>query len=214
VIPQFGVDPDAYHPAERRIGAPITVGYAGRLVAEKGLDTLLTALAGLAGEWRLELFGSGDMKAALQAQAQTLGIAGRTRFYDHVASAQMPAYLAQLDALVLPSRTRPNWMEQFGRVLIEVMACGVAAVGSDSGEIPHVIGDAGLIFPEGDAASLRERLARLQDSVALRRELGAAGRARVLAHYTQAQVASETAAFYLDLCGQDTAGCAPTDIVQ
>ena len=200
VIPQFGVDPDTYRPAERSADVPFTVGYAGRLVAEKGVDTLLDAVAGLAGEWRLELFGSGDMKAALQIRAERLGIAGRTRFYDQIASGQMPGYLAQLDVLVLPSRTRPNWKEQFGRVLIEAMACGVAVVGSNSGEIPHVIGEGGLIFGEGDAAALRDRLVTLQNNVALRRDLGVKGRARVLAHYTQAQIARETVAFYREIC--------------
>ena len=51
---------------------------------------------------------------------------------------------------MLPSLTRPNWKEQFGRVLIEAMASGVPVIGSDSGAIPDVIGQAGLIFPEGD----------------------------------------------------------------
>ena len=45
-----------------------------------------------------------------------------------------------------------GWKEQFGHVIIEAMACKVPVIGSDSGEIPHVIGDAGLIFPEGNDA--------------------------------------------------------------
>jgi len=65
-------------------------------------------------------------------------------------------------------------------------------VGSDSGEIPNVIGDAGLVFPEDDATALRERLARLMADAALRADLAARGRARVLAHYTHAQIARET----------------------
>ena len=71
---------------------------------------------------------------------------------------------------MLASRTRPNWKEQFGRVLVEAMASGVVAVGSDSGEIPHVIGPAGLTFPEGDAAALADALRRLQADPALRAE--------------------------------------------
>jgi len=202
VIPQFGVDPELYCPGERATPGPFTVGYAGRLVPEKGIDTLLSAMAGLQGDPRTWLFGGGSAREALQAQASALGIRQRTRFYNRVSSAQMPAYLRQLDVLVLPSRTRPNWMEQFGRVLVEAMACGVPVIGSDSGEIPNVIGDAGLIFPEGDVEALRERLARLQHDPALRRALGATGRERVLAHYTQAQVARETVAFYRELMDQ------------
>ena len=72
-------------------------------------------------------------------------------------STEVPAVLRALDVLVLPSLTTPSWKEQFGRVLQEAMACAIPVVGSDSGEIPHVIGDAGLVTPEGDAAALRRR---------------------------------------------------------
>ena len=76
------------------------------------------------------------------------------------------------------------------------MACGVAVIGSTCGEIPQVIGDAGLIFPEGNVEALRAHLARLQSDAALRADLATRGRARVLAHYTQARVAASTYAVY------------------
>ncbi len=106
----------------------------------------------------------------------------------------MPEVLAQVDVLVLPSRTTRVWKEQLGRVLLEAMACKVPVVGSDSGAIP-----AGLIFPEGDVAALAGCLQRLRDSPELRRELGERGYARVLAHYSQERVAARTAAFYRQL---------------
>ena len=90
----------------------------------------------------------------------------------------MPAYLGQLDVLAVPSRTLPNWKEQFGRVLIEAMACEVAVVGSDSGEIPNVIGSAGLVFPEDDEAALRHHLLTLQKDEEMTRQLGRTGRQR------------------------------------
>ena len=102
----------------------------------------------------------------------------------------------QVDVLVLPSRRRPNWTEQFGRVLIEAMACQVAVVGAAVGEIPYVIGDAGLTFSEGDVEALRDRLSWLLQDPAQRHALGRAGRARVLAHYTQARVAQATVEVY------------------
>jgi glycosyltransferase involved in cell wall biosynthesis len=95
--------------------------------------------------------------------------------------------------------TTRRWKEQFGRVLIEAMACARVVVGSDSGEIPHVIGEAGLIFPEGDVAGLRAHLGRLMAETALRRQLGQAGRARVLKHYTQAQIAAQTVSVYREM---------------
>jgi glycosyltransferase involved in cell wall biosynthesis len=108
----------------------------------------------------------------------------------------MPQFYRTADVLVLPSRSRPNWTEQFGRVLIEAMASGVAVVGSDVGEIPHVIGDAGHIFPEGEVSTLAEVLTKLVGSPDQRRDLGARGRARVLERFTQEQVAAETVAVY------------------
>jgi len=81
-------------------------------------------------------------------------------------------------------------------VLVEAMACGVPVVGSDSGEIPHVIGEGGLVFPEGDVTALRECLARLAASPEERRRLGELGRARVLARYTHASIAASYAQVY------------------
>jgi glycosyltransferase involved in cell wall biosynthesis len=201
VIPQFGIDPEIFGPADRRgaTGRGFVVGYVGRLVEEKGVDLLLEALAGLAGTWRAYIQGSGPAGKALQAQARRLGIADRVTFEGWIPSDQMPAYYRQLDAVVLPSRTRPNWKEQFGRVLVEAMACGVPVVGSDSGEIPHVVGGAGLIFAEGRADLLREHLSRLMRDVGLRADLARRGRERVLANYTQARVARETYDVYTEI---------------
>jgi glycosyltransferase involved in cell wall biosynthesis len=148
IIPQFGVDPDIYHPLPKSAGRSFVIGYVGRLVEEKGVDLLLDALAGLEGVWRAYILGSGPQRQALQAQAQSLGISERVIFEEWIPSAQMPAYYNQLDTLAVPSRTKSNWKEQFGRVLIEAMACGVPVIGSESGEIPNVIGNAGLVFPE------------------------------------------------------------------
>jgi glycosyltransferase involved in cell wall biosynthesis len=123
----------------------------------------------------------------------------RTEFVGLVPSAQMPAHLAQLDVLVVPSRTRRNWKEQYGRVLIEAMASEVAVVGSDSGAIPDVIGEAGLIFPEDNATTLACQLRQLMENQDYRVELGKKGRERVLQHFTQAQVAAQTVAVYEEM---------------
>ena len=200
VIPQFGVDPELFSPGEEEsTRETFTVGYVGRLVAEKGVDDLIRALAGLSGSWRLWIVGSGPLRQTLEAEARALGAGERVSFEERVPSTEIPAHLQQLDVLVLPSRTRPNWKEQFGRALVEAMSCGVAVVGSDSGEIPRVIGEAGLVFPEGDVEALRGCLARLMNDPSLRAELARRGRARVLAHYTQAQVAAQTYAVYQEL---------------
>lgn len=78
-------------------------------------------------------------KAALRVfrtLAAILQIADKILRVGQVDSEAMPAFYQQLDVLVLPSRTLAHWKEQFGRVLTEAMACAVAVIGSDSGEIP------------------------------------------------------------------------------
>ncbi|MFN8481483.1 MAG: glycosyltransferase [Anaerolineae bacterium] len=202
VIPQFGVDPDAFRPLDVAKTLPFRIGYLGRLVPGKGVDTLLRAAQGLAGEWRVEIRGDGESKASLVALAQSLGIADRVEFAPYAPSVEMPAYLNRLNVLVLPSRTTASWKEQFGRILVEAMACEVAVVGSSSGEIPNVISDAGLVFPEDDVAALRERLSRLIADPALAANLGRRGRARVLSRYTHAQIAAATYVVYQQLAYQ------------
>jgi len=196
VIPQFGFDlpvlSDQQEPGDR----PFTIGFAGRLVEQKGVWLLLDAVAGLPGNWQLILIGEGPLRPALEAWVQEQGWSDRVTFRGWLPSTQITAELARLDCLVAPSLTRRNWKEQFGRVLVEAMAVQVPVVGSDSGEIPNVIGDAGLIVPEGNASALREALARLQADPALRRQLGIAGRARVQARFTQARIAEATVALY------------------
>jgi glycosyltransferase involved in cell wall biosynthesis len=203
VIPQFGVDPTIYSPGQARApGRGFLIGYVGRLVEEKGVDLLLTALGSLPGTWRACILGSGPQRLALQEQAGRLGLSGRVTFDAWIGSQGMPAYYRQLDVLVVPSRTRPNWKEQFGRVAVEAMACGVPVIGSDSGEIPHVLGDAGLVFAENDADALRAHLLRLMQDAALQAELSRQGRQRVLDRFTQARVAAETYEVYRNILAQ------------
>jgi glycosyltransferase involved in cell wall biosynthesis len=109
---------------------------------------------------------------------------------------QVAQQLHQIDTLVLPSRTTSVWKEQFGRVLTEAMACRVPVIGSDSGAIPEVIGDAGLIFTEGDAVALADCLRQLIDFPDLRRDLAQRGYMRVMTNYTQEHIAQQTTDFY------------------
>ncbi|MFN8372300.1 MAG: glycosyltransferase family 4 protein [Anaerolineae bacterium] len=198
VIPQFGTDANLFGPAAKPV-RPFTIGYFGRLVEEKGVHLLLEAVSKLDGDWQLYILGSGPQREALEAQAAALGIHERVTFKGWVASTDMPNQYHQLDALVLPSLTRANWKEQFGRVLVEALSSGVPVVGSDSGAIPDVIGDGGLIFPEGDVAALRQALCTLMSDQTQYAQLSHAARARVLAHFTHEQVAAETVRVYHSL---------------
>jgi glycosyltransferase involved in cell wall biosynthesis len=206
VLPQLGLDPARYtggDPARagaaglmrRSVGPPV-VGFIGRVVSEKGVDVLADALANF--DARLLVIGDGLARPDLEAR--TAGWpAGKALFTGGVADTAVPDYLACMDALVLPSRTTASWAEQFGHVLIEAMAAGVPVVGSSSGAIPEVIGEAGLVFPEGDAGALRAQLAVLFDDPVLRKRLVERGRARVARLYTNERIARAQVDIYREV---------------
>jgi glycosyltransferase involved in cell wall biosynthesis len=203
IIPQFGFDTSIYQRTEprkpRASGDPFTLGYVGRLKDNKGLDLLIAALAELPEYCRVVFIGNGQMKAQLSEQASHLGVAPRVIFKDGLPTYEIPQEMQQFDALVLPSVTRPNWIEQFGRVLPEAMACETPVIGSSSGEIPHVIGDAGLVFEEGNVQALVASIRQLLEDPELYAQLAKKGRQRVLENYTQEQIARQTYKVYQDM---------------
>jgi glycosyltransferase involved in cell wall biosynthesis len=178
------------------------VGYVGRLLERKGVLDLVEAVAKLPEHARLLLVGDGDLRPHIERQVRKLGIEHRVEMLPAVGSTEVPAVLHRLDVLVLPSRTTRSWKEQFGRILIEAMSCSVPVVGSSSGEIPNVVGDAGLIVPEGDVEALRAALDRLLNEPSLCDDLGRRGRARVLACYTQTALARSYYAIYREMVEQ------------
>ncbi len=203
VIPQFGFDTDIYKRTEprppRSANDPFTIGFVGRLVEQKGLPLMVEALASLPDNCRVLFIGNGPMKSILEEQAARLGVTERITFKAGVPSYEIPQELQRLDVLVLPSLSRPNWIEQFGRVLCEAMACETPVIGSSSGEIPHVIGDGGLVFKEGDAQELAACVRKLLDDPALYASLATRGRQRVLENYTQEQIARQTYEVYQEM---------------
>jgi glycosyltransferase involved in cell wall biosynthesis len=178
----------------------IVLGYFGRLTPDKGLPELTKALQLLSQDrdlprWFFCCVGNGpaetETKRALAAlPASRYGMLGALS-HDSVGS-----LLAAVDVLVLPSRTTRRWKEQFGRILVEAMACGAAVVGSDSGEIPHLIARSGggLVFHEGRADELAACLARLLRDPLLLEKHRVQGRHYVeqtLTHSTVARTLSE-----------------------
>lgn len=196
VIPQFGVDPSLFSPAPSPPSGPPVIGFVARLVEEKGIFVLLDALHGLAGDWRLHVIGTGPVEAKARQRAIDLGIAERVIWERGIASTEVPSRLRTLTLLVQPSLTRRHWKEQFGRTVMEAMACGVPVIGSDSAEIPNVLGNAGLVVPEGDARALCESIARVLADSGLRQDLARRGRARVLTCFTNGHIAEATVASY------------------
>ncbi|HET7221146.1 MAG TPA: glycosyltransferase family 4 protein [Vicinamibacterales bacterium] len=206
IIPP-GVDVVRYRPDSRarrdiRVGLgwddsiPV-VGYLGRFVPEKGLSLLMRALKALETPWRALFIGGGSMETDLRAFAGRHP--GRVQVLTDVVHDAVPAHLNAMDLLCAPSQTTARWREQFGRMLIEAMACGIPIVASDSGEIPHVVGDAAIVVAEGAAEKWTGAIAALLGDHARRRELSLRGQARANERYAWPVVARAHLAFFEEL---------------
>ena len=173
------------------------VGYLGRFVPAKGLDVLMRALDAARQPWRALFVGGGPMIAELSAFAAAHQ--GRVQIMTGVGHDHVPEHLNAMDLMCAPSQTTPRWREQFGRMLIEAMACGVPIVASRSGEIPHVVGDAGVIVDEADVGLWTSAIERLLGDSVLRRDLSARGLARAHEKYAWPVVARAHLAFFEEL---------------
>jgi glycosyltransferase involved in cell wall biosynthesis len=202
-----GVDVTRFRPdAERRervrhgLGwrdeTPV-VGFVGRFVPEKGLGILMRALDRVNVPWRALFIGSGPLESDLRAWSRQYG--DRVRVQTGVAHDEVPAYMNAMDMLCAPSQTTPRWREQFGRMLIEAFASGVPVVASGSGEIPHVVGDAGVIVSEDDPVAWTAAIETLVGDAARRDDLARRGRQRADTVYAWPVVARQHLNFFSDL---------------
>jgi glycosyltransferase involved in cell wall biosynthesis len=149
------------------------VGFAGRIVEEKGWRVLVAALEALPGEFKLAVAGDGLDRAALRE-----ALPGRMHDAGLLPKDELWSFYAALDCLAVPSLTTPRWKEQLGGTLLDGLATGVPVVASTSGGLPDAMGDAGVLVPEGDATALADALRRLRDDSTLRERLATAGRER------------------------------------
>ncbi|NOK20581.1 glycosyltransferase family 4 protein [Corallococcus carmarthensis] len=166
---------------------PPVVGYLGRFVPEKGVRLLMDALDGLRTPWRALFVGGGPMEATLREWATRHG--DQVRVVTGVPHASVPQTLNAMDVLCAPSQTTPRWKEQFGRMLAEAFACGVPVLGSDSGEVPFTVGDAGHVLPEADTAAWTTTLGDLLENPATRQEWARKGLTRARTHFAWPVVA-------------------------
>jgi glycosyltransferase involved in cell wall biosynthesis len=174
VIP-YGVEDELFEvrPAGDR------VGFVGSLVPQKGIADLLSFGP------RLLCVGSGPLAVDVEAAGGEVVVARSAE--------DLADQLARMAVLVMPSRTLPHLKEQFGRAAVEAMAAGVPVVAYDSGALPEVIGDAGVLVAEGDC----DGLVRSVESLLERPDgLGERGRARAWERYRWRTVAEQMAGMY------------------
>lgn len=208
-FPLVGIETNFYHPVSseerNRLRAELgitpeefIIGFVGRFVVDKGVHDLVQAFRCVSNQQkdarvRLLCVGDGPLKSDLTALSPMVIVVspgGQGRV--------LPFYQI-MDTLVLPSRTKPYWKEQFGLVLAEAMACGVPVIGSNSGAIPEVIGDAGFVFQEGDIQALYRSLTELIVGPDIRLHCSEAGKRRVFDTFSDSQIAQKTIRAYQQL---------------
>ena len=187
------------------------IGLLGRLTPAKGVSVLLQAVERLPAElpWALLFLGSGKEEANILRWAHERGWRERVRVR-LVRHDEVPRFLGIVDVLAAPSQTTRQWKEQFGRMVIEAFACGVPVIGSDSGELPNVIGDAGIIVPEDDVDRWTAALAATLTNSEQREMLARRSLARVQ-RFSAASQADQHAAFYHQLHAGELEAHSPAD---
>ncbi len=181
-LTHWGVPCELFYPnrnddLRRRLGidAAFVLGCVGKIEFQKGLWTVLLAMKDLPARFKFLCVGSGCWEGGFLRKVHDLGLQQKVIHVPDVPYEQVPSYMNAMDALVMPSETTLEVIEQFGRVLPEAMACGVPVIASDCGALPEVVGEAGMIFPERDYVRLRECVLQLASNPATFETLRARG---------------------------------------
>lgn len=171
-----GIVPENFPNPPRPVREMIRVVYAGQLLPQKGVITLLRALVKLRRQGihncEVLIAGTGPQERELVAYCRDAGLRD-VSFLGYIDS--IPELFGTAEIVVVPS----IWFEAFGLVVIEAMACGAVCLVSDAGALPEVVGEAGRVFASDDENDLADKLIELIGDSALRRRLSEAGRKRV-----------------------------------
>jgi glycogen(starch) synthase len=191
----FAGDRDDVFPA---LGRP-RIGYVGRLAPQKRADLLVRAFGRMTVPAELVVLGDGPDRDLIRRLAAESPAADRITLAGFVDHAAVPAVLASLDVLVLPSA-----YEEMGSVLTEAMASGLPVVASDVGGIPEVVRheETGLLVPPGDVAALTAALDRLATDRDLSARLAEGARRRAT-DYAWPRLAGRVAEVYSQVIGKD-----------
>jgi glycosyltransferase involved in cell wall biosynthesis len=151
---------ERYRPAPvpaRVAGEPITGLFVGRLSREKGVATLVDAMAVLpAGTVQMEILGEGPLREELEERARRVCPDGRIRFLGFRAGDALHDTIRHASFAVVPS----EWYENLPYSVLEPFALGRPVVGARIGGIPELVrdGETGRLFPSGDALALAAAL--------------------------------------------------------
>ncbi|MCW3819180.1 glycosyltransferase family 4 protein [Micromonospora sp. DR5-3] len=203
VVPN-GVDDRAWRARPRAVatararfaGDGPLVGYAGRLVYEKGVQHLVHAVPYLRDRHpglRVVIAGDGPYREELVDQTRRLHLGETVRFAGFLDTTQLPAVLAATDATVVPSLYEP-----FGMVALEAAAAGAPLAVARTGGLAEIVepGVTGVTFPHSDPDALAGAVDRLLGDEVFARRVAHRARTMVTERYGWATVAARTAGSY------------------
>lgn len=217
---QLGVNQKYFEPAKNNEEKKeFKIGFIGRFIKEKGIFDLAEAFLSLKKlfpnlvipaiepgssnvknpKWKLFFVGAGKDKKNLIDYIDNNKLGFDVEILDPVSHENVGKLLNSFDIFVLPSYDTSEWREQFGHVLIEAMACCVPVIGSTGGEIPNVIGDAGLIFEQKNIKDLSDKLKLLMENEKLRKEFALKGYDRFKKNFSYEIIAEKTYNFWYEI---------------
>jgi glycosyltransferase involved in cell wall biosynthesis len=175
--------------------------FVGRLVTEKGVDTLLRALAALNARTgrspaSLLIIGDGPHRTALEGTVKLLGLGPHVRFAGKMVGRELVDAIPDGKIAIVPS----EWEEAMGGVALELMAAGRPIIVSERGGLAECISDGGWTFPNGDHAALADLMATLLDDESVRYSKTAEA-LRVLKHFDETALAHQYLNVYSEVCG-------------
>lgn len=190
-VVHYGIEPGGAPPPPP--GVP-QLAIVGRLIAIKGHDVLLRALAAVRRErpeLTLDVVGDGPLEGQLRAAVDTLGLGDAVTFSGRIAPVA-PAFEAAEIVVV------PSFGEGFGMVALEAMERGRPVIASAVGGLPEIVDDGrtGVLVPPGDADALAAAIRDLTASPARTAAMGAAGRARAIEQFSQDRCTDRTLELY------------------
>jgi glycosyltransferase involved in cell wall biosynthesis len=153
----LGLDFTNFTFKDKDLSNPIRLGYVGRIAQAKGVFDLAEAMQSLP-NCTLQICGSGEALSQLQKYIATNNLNDKISLNGSLGIKEIINFYHQIDILVVPSKTTKTWKEQFGRIIIEALACGTLVIGADSGSIPEVIGQNGLVYKEGNIEDLIQKI--------------------------------------------------------
>lgn len=182
-----GIETDIFRPAgSKPAGGDKTILFIGRInFAEKGIGYLLEVMPEITRAVpgaRLVIIGAGGEWERLQKKIEDLGIKNYVQCIGKKPFQELPEHLNAADVLAVPS----VWVEHFGQVTVEAMACGIPVVTSDTGGSPeiNIDGETGFVVSAKDSGALARAIIKILQDENLRKKFGEAARQRVLENYT------------------------------